>query len=158
MHNHQHCSFPAATRNFTKSPCIIRVCYASCTSRRTQVEAIGVDIVSADTCRPHSHSKGVKPHVYTRPFTDACCPQSHSKRVTPLRVRHADSQGLVCLEPVVVDDVLPSLSHCLHLPQCARLAPLQVLRVHRDDVAPLVLLSRHQQLHCRLQAKRPRTV
>ena len=67
------------------------------------------------------------------------------------------SQGLVCLESVVVDDVLPSLSHRLHLPKRARLAPLQVLRVHRDDVAPLVLLSRHQQLHCRLQAKRPRT-
>lgn len=58
-----------------------------------------------------------------------------------------DSQGLVCFEPVVVHDVLSSLSNGLHLPQRAWLATLEVGRVHGDDIAAFVLLCSHEQLH-----------
>lgn len=53
------------------------------------------------------------------------------------------SQGLVRLEAVVIDNVLSPLGHRLDLPQGAWLTPLQILRVHGDDVAALVLLGRH---------------
>lgn len=65
----------------------------------------------------------------------------------PLYPANNISQSLVSLETVVVHDVLSSLSNRLHLPQRARLASLHKLRVHSDDIAALVFLSRHQQLH-----------
>lgn len=67
------------------------------------------------------------------------------QRPTTLATFH--SQGLVRLETVVIDDVLSPLGHRLDLPQGARLTPLEVLRVHGDNIAALILLGRHQQLH-----------
>lgn len=64
-----------------------------------------------------------------------------------VRPRWLHSQGLVRLETIIIDDVLSPLGHRLDLPQGARLTPLEVLRVHGDNVAALVLLGRHQQLH-----------